>query len=76
MDLMGTLLHSPAKALVMFWNQRVAEALNRIVPVHILLTLHSHLSLCFTEELQVLKRIKRCLECCWRKTRDDCDYYL
>lgn len=70
-DISGALLHSPAEALVMFWNQRTAKALNQIVPVYSLLTLHSHPSLCFMEELQVLKRIKRCLERCWRKARDD-----
>lgn len=56
---LGASLHSPAKALIKSWNQRASEALNRIAPVWPLLTIHTHSTLWFTEELWVLKRVKR-----------------
>lgn len=37
-DIPGGLLQNPAKALVTSWNQRAAEALDRIAPKHPLLT--------------------------------------
>lgn len=55
-------LHSPAKALIKSWNQRASEALNRIAPVRSLLTIHTHPTLWFIEELWVLKRVKTHLD--------------
>lgn len=72
-DIQGALLHGPAKALVISWNQRTAKILNRIVPMGLLLTLWSRHSPWFTEELQVLKRAKWLVEHLWRKTRYESD---
>lgn len=72
-DIAGTLVRNAAKALVMSWNQRTAEALDKIMPVQSLLIHCSQHSMWFMEKLQVFKRAKRCLERCWRKTRDGSD---
>lgn len=50
-----------------------AEALDRLIPVWPLLTHHSWQSLWFMEELWVLKRVKRFLECHWIKM-DESDW--
>lgn len=65
------LLHGSVEAVVAAWNLRAAISLDKIVPMQPLLTHHSRPFPWFTEKLQILKRAKRFLECCWRKIRDD-----
>ncbi|KAM6449776.1 uncharacterized protein PHA67_017114 [Liasis olivaceus] len=67
------LLHGPAEALTAAWNREAARALDRITPMQPLLPHWPRHSLWFTEELRVLKRVKRRLERCWRKTKTESD---
>lgn len=73
-DILGVLLHGPVEALAATWNQKVAKALDRIMPMCTLLAQQSQNFPWFMEELRVLKRDKRWLEHCWRKTKNAADW--
>lgn len=70
-DILVVLLHGPVEALAAAWNQKAVEALDSIIAMHTLLAQQSPR---FMEELRVLKRDKRQIEHCWRKSKNEADW--
>lgn len=64
------LLYHPSEAPMNVCNRELAGALEKIVPMWPLLAHHSCYFPWFTEEL---KRVKRCQEHHWRKTKNEFD---
>uniref|UniRef100_A0A803TWP1 Reverse transcriptase domain-containing protein n=1 Tax=Anolis carolinensis TaxID=28377 RepID=A0A803TWP1_ANOCA len=59
---------NPVDALVDRYNSELARAIDTIAPEHPLSTCRLTRAPWFTEELAVMKRMRRGLECCWRRT--------
>ncbi|KAF7246720.1 hypothetical protein EYD10_07352 [Varanus komodoensis] len=64
---------APVDALVELWNGEMTGAIDTIAPKRPLLPGRARSSPWYTPELQAMKRVGRCLEHRWRKSRDESD---